>query len=256
MARVELENASVTFHVTERGPVSLRDWLCAKFAPRFGSTIMEVQALKNVNLRFHDGDRIGIIGHNGAGKSTLLLVLADIYSLTSGVRRVQGRVSTLFNMSFGFQPHATGWENIRCCGYLQGETRKSIAAKIRAIGDFSELGEHLRMPVQYYSTGMRMRLGFSIATAIEPDILLVDEALSAGDIYFRAKAKARIRSVMSSASIVVVVSHDHNILKELCDKLIWLNGGSIEAEGLPDEVLGAYEAEMQKRRAVGARLAA
>ncbi len=256
MARVQLERGSVTFRITQHGPVSVRDWLCAKFAPRLGNTIMEVRALSDVSLRFGDGDRVGIIGHNGAGKSTLLKVLADIYPLTSGVRRVEGRVSALFNILFGFEPQATGWDNIRYCGYLQGESRRQIRQKIKAIGEFSELGDHLRMPVQYYSTGMRMRLGFSIATAIEPDILLVDEALSAGDVYFRAKAKARIRSVMSSASIVVAVSHDHKMLMKLCDRMIWLKDGRIEAQGRPHEVVRAYRTELRRRKATKARLAA
>ena len=256
MALVEVENGSVTFRITQDGPVSVRDLLCAKFAPRFGNSIMEVRALNNVDLHLRDGDRLGVIGRNGAGKSTLLRVLADVYPLTSGVRRVQGRVSSLFNVLFGFQPYATGWENIRYCGYLQGESRKSMREKIKAIGDFSELGDHLRMPVQYYSTGMRMRLGFSIATTIEPDILLVDEALSAGDLYFRAKAKERIRSVMSGASVAVVVSHDHKTLREFCDRLIWLDNGWIQAEGTADEVIRAYETETQQGEAARRPLAA
>jgi lipopolysaccharide transport system ATP-binding protein len=256
MARVELENASVTFRITERGPVSLRDWVRARFAPRFGNPIMEVRALNDVSLRFSDGDRVGIIGHNGAGKSTLLKVLADIYPLTSGVRQVQGRVSSLFNVMFGFEAQATGWDNIRYCGYLQGESRKSMLAKIKEIGEFSELGDYLRMPVQYYSTGMRIRLGFSIATAIQPDILLVDEALGAGDLQFRAKAKARIRSVMSSASIVVAVSHEHKMLSQICDRMIWLNQGSIVADGASAEVIRAYRQEVLRTQAVRGRAAA
>jgi len=251
MADVELDKVSVTFRITRYGPVSFRDWLCARLAPRFGDCINEVHALKNVSLRLDHGDRVGIVGRNGAGKSTLLKVLAGIYPPTTGRRRVEGRISSLFNILLGFEPDATGWENIRYRGYLQGESRASLRAKMKAIADFSELGPHLDTPVRYYSTGMRMRLGFSIATAIEPEILLVDEALSAGDLYFREKAKARIRAVMSSASIVVAVSHDHSILKGLCDRLIWLDQGTIQAEGSPDEVIRAYETSVSKNKPIG-----
>ncbi len=241
MARIELQDVSLTFQVTKYGPVSFRDWVATKLAPRYAPTVKQVRALRNVNLRVDDGDRLGIVGLNGAGKSTLLRVLADIYPPTAGTRRVEGRISSLFDILLGFQAHATGWDNIRYRSYLQGETPRSVRKKIKAIGEFSGLGPYLNMPVHYYSTGMRVRLAFSIATAIEPEILLVDEAIGAGDIHFRGKAKERMRGVMSGASIVVAVSHDHNMLKEICDRMVWLEHGSVRAEGPPDEIVRAYE---------------
>jgi ABC-type polysaccharide/polyol phosphate transport system ATPase subunit len=249
VTRIDLDNVSLTYRVTKRGPVSLRDRLCARIAPRLGHPIKEVKALKDINLRLEDGDRLGIVGCNGAGKSTLLKVLADIYPPTQGTCRVQGRVSSLCNILLGFEPNATGRDNIRYRGYLQGETPQSIRSKMQEIGEFSELGEYLDIPVRYYSTGMRTRLGFAIATAIEPDILLIDEAFSAGDHRFYAKAKARIHSMMSRASIVVAVSHNCRLLKEVCNRLLWLDQGCIRLEGTPDEVIGEYVAEMERRLA-------
>ena len=138
-----------------------------------------VPALHDVSFVLRPGDRLGIIGRNGAGKSTLLKLLAGIYPPTSGRRHVEGRISSLFEIALGFEMEASGWENIMYRGYLQGETPRHIRAKIQPIAEFSELGEFLNMPVRYYSAGMMVRLAFSIATAIEPEILIVDEVLSA-----------------------------------------------------------------------------
>src|SRR5207248_8000678 len=137
--------------------------------------ILEVRALHDVTLRAAQGDRVGIIGHNGAGKSTLLKVLAGIYPPTAGRRVVEGRISSLFDINLGFEAEATGWENIAYRSYLQGETPRTVRRKRDAIADFSELGNFLKMPVRYYSAGMMVRLAFSIATAIDPEILLIDE---------------------------------------------------------------------------------
>src|SRR5262249_47572013 len=138
---------------------------------------IEVAALKNLNLEVREGDRLGVIGHNGAGKSTLLKVLAGIYPPSEGTLTVEGQSSSLFDIALGFEQEASGWENIYYRGYLQGETPQTIRSKMEPIAEFSELGDFLKMPVRYYSAGMKVRLAFSIATAIEPEILLVDEVL-------------------------------------------------------------------------------
>ena len=206
----------------------------------------EVKALEHIDLVVEQGERVGIIGHNGAGKSTLLRLLAGIYPPTSGVRRVSGRVSSLFELSLGFEPEANGWDNIRYRSYLQGETPQSVQARMQAIADFSELGEFLDMPVRYYSSGMLVRLAFSVATAIEPEILIVDEVLSAGDCSFQLKAQQRMQALMSNAQAAVVVSHDLKSLTTVCNRLLWLDHGRIRMSGPAREVVPAYLAHMQE----------
>lgn len=243
MALIELNNASLTFRVTEHGPVRMRDWLLEKVTHGRKSRILKVEALKQVDLKLTDGERIGIIGHNGAGKSTLLKVLADIYPLTSGTRRVNGSISSLFDLALGFELDATGWENIAYRSYLQGESRREMRRKMGGIAEFSELGRHLDLPISYYSDGMRVRLAFAIATAIEPDILLLDEAFNAGDQDFRNKAENRIADVMAKARIVIAISHEHEVLERLCDQLIWMEKGRIKAMGPSGEILSQYLAQ-------------
>jgi ABC-type polysaccharide/polyol phosphate transport system ATPase subunit len=240
MALIELDDVSLTFRVRRHGRISLKEYLLRGWFRRSSQTVFEVHALENVNLRVAAGDRVGIIGHNGAGKSTLLKVLAGIYPPTGGARRVQGRISSLFDIALGFEMEATGWENIRYRGFLQGESPRSIRDKMQPIADFSELGEFLDMPVRYYSAGMMVRLAFSIATAIQPEILIIDEVLSAGDCSFQAKAGERMRALMSRAQAVIVVSHDLESLRPLCDRVLWLDHGRIRQFGPTAEVIEAY----------------
>ena len=240
MSLVELEDVGLVFRVRRCGRVSLKEYLLHGLFRRSKKTTFEVRALEAIDLAIGEGDRIGVVGHNGAGKSTLLKLLAGIYPPTTGRRRVRGQISSLFEIGLGFEYDASGWENIAYRGYLQGETPKSVRQKMQAIAEFSELGEFLDMPVRYYSAGMMVRLAFSIATAIDPDVLLVDEVLSAGDQSFQAKARERIRSLMSSARAVVVVSHDLEALARLCDRVLWLDHGRIRRFGLKEDVIAAY----------------
>jgi ABC-type polysaccharide/polyol phosphate transport system ATPase subunit len=240
MSLVELEDVGLVFRVRRCGRVSLKEYLLHGLFRRSKKTTFEVRALEGIDLAIGEGDRIGVVGHNGAGKSTLLKLLAGIYPPTTGRRRVRGQISSLFEIGLGFEHDATGWENIAYRGYLQGETPKSIRQKMQPIADFSELGEFLDVPVRYYSSGMLVRLAFSIATAIEPDILLVDEVLSAGDLAFQAKARERIRLLMSSARAVIVVSHDLGALAQLCDRVLWLDHGTARTFGPKQEVIAAY----------------
>ena len=195
------------------------------------------------------GDRLGFIGHNGAGKSTMLKLLAGIYQPSSGRRLVEGRISSLFDIALGFEGEANGWENIAFRSYLQGETPSSVRAKRRAIADFSELGDFLNMPVRFYSAGMMVRLAFSIATAIEPEILLVDEVLSAGDLAFQNKARERMREMMAKAHLMVLVSHDLDALPQMCNRAVWLDHGQIRMMGACPEVIAAYRSSVQSHAA-------
>jgi len=193
-----------------------------------------------VTLHIGDGERVGILGANGSGKSTLLRLLAGIYPPSAGRRHVRGRVASLFELALGFEMESTGWKNILYRGYLQGETARGIRAKAREIAEFSELGEFLDLPVRYYSAGMLVRLAFAIATSLEPEILLVDEVLGAGDLAFQVKAQQRLRALMRQARILVVVSHDLQALPRLCSRALWLSQGRIRHDGPVEEVIATY----------------
>ncbi len=245
MKLIELDDVSLRFHVRCQHRTSLKDYLLHGLFRGRQQRMLEVKALEHVDLTVEQGERVGIIGHNGAGKSTLLKLLAGIYPPTSGTRRVTGRVSSLFDISLGFEPEANGWDNIRFRSYLQGATPRSVQARLQAIADFSELGEFLDMPVRYYSSGMLVRLAFSVATSIEPEILIVDEVLSAGDCSFQAKAQQRMQALISHAQAVVVVSHDLDSLCRLCcNRVIWLDRGQIRKTGPAQDVIDAYRWHM------------
>ena len=246
MKLIELDDVSLRFRVRCQARESLKDYvLHGLFRRRKQNNVLEVKALEHINLVIEQGERVGILGHNGAGKTTMLKLLAGIYPPTCGKRRVAGRVSSLFDISLGFEPDANGWDNIRFRSYLQGETPRSVQRSMQAIADFSELGEFLDMPVRYYSSGMLVRLAFSVATAIEPEILIVDEVLSAGDLSFQAKAEQRMRTLISHAQAVVVVSHDLGSLAKMCNRVVWLDHGRIQMSGPADEVIALYQGYME-----------
>src|SRR5262249_51907335 len=244
MARIDLENVSLTFQIRQGGRITLKEFLIRNLFRRSLPPRVQVHALQDVSLQIREGQRVGVIGHNGAGKSTLLKVLAGIYPPTRGKRVVQGHISSLFDISLGFEQDANGWENIAYRGYLQGETPKSIKAKLQPIAEFSELGDFLDLPVRYYSAGMLVRLAFSIATAIDPEVLLIDEVLGVGDLAFQPKAGERMRAMMARARLIVVVSHDMTSLAALCDRIVWLDHGRVRQVGPADEVIAAYMASV------------
>jgi lipopolysaccharide transport system ATP-binding protein len=246
MARIELDDVSLTFHVRPLGRLTLKEFLVRRmFRPSVNRKI-KVRALRNVSLQLKEGERIGILGANGAGKSTLLKVLAGIYPLSHGRRTVEGKISSLFDISLGFEPEANGWDNIAYRSYLQGATPQEVRSRLKAIADFSELGEHLDMPVRYYSSGMMVRLAFAVATSIEPEILLVDEVLSVGDMAFQQKAKARMRQMMEHAQIIVLASHDLGSLAQFCSRAIWMDRGHVRQIGPAEAVIAAYSASVNQ----------
>lgn len=240
MAGLELHNVSLTYRVRHAGRTTLKEYLLHGLYGRRGSGVRLIHALRDVSLTAADGQRLGVIGHNGAGKSTLLRVLAGVYPPSEGRREVRGRVSSLFDIALGFEADATGWDNIRYRGYLQGETPRSIRAKMADVAEFSELGPYLDLPLRCYSSGMLVRLAFSIATAIDPEILLIDEALSAGDLAFQHKARERIQQVVAKARVLVLVSHSLESLGQLCHDVIWLERGRIRQQGPARQVIDAY----------------
>ena len=203
-----------------------------------------VTILEGVSINISKGQRVGLVGANGAGKSTLLRVMAGIYYPTRGVAETRGTISTLFPELLGVRPDATGLENIMLTGILLGLTRKEISRRIPEIIEFTELGDYIYMPIRTYSSGMRTRLVLSIATCINPDILLVDEVIGVGDKSFRLKAKERLNRMMTSANTLVVVSQSPEIIREFCTEAIWLDRGEVRAAGGVDEVLRKYAEEI------------
>ncbi|MBL8550628.1 MAG: ABC transporter ATP-binding protein [Hyphomonadaceae bacterium] len=196
-----------------------------------------VRSLEDVSFNLEHGDRLGLIGPNGAGKSTLLRMLAGVYEPVMGRVVTEGRVSALFVAAPGIDPDDSGFDNIRtCCMYL-GMSASEIAEKHQSIADFTELGEYLELPVRTYSAGMTLRLSFAIATSIDPDILLLDEGLGAGDARFAAKAEARMNELIGRSNIMVIASHADSIISALCNKAAFLEHGRLVAFGPVEETI-------------------
>lgn len=241
MALVTLDNVYLTFKVRPHGRITFKEFVLRHLFRRAVTSSIKVRALQDIHLQLHDGDRLGILGHNGAGKSTLLRLLAGVYPPSRGTRHVDGRISSLFEIALGFESEASGWENIAYRGYLQGETPKTVRRKMQSIAEFSELDKFLDMPVRYYSAGMLVRLAFSIATAVEPEILLIDEVLSVGDMAFQEKARQRMKDMMAKARIIVVVSHDLDSLTKLCNRAVWMDHGRIQLSGAVGSTIDTYK---------------
>ncbi len=199
-----------------------------------------VRALDGVSLTVQDGDRLGLIGPNGAGKSTLLRVMVGVYAPVSGTIDISGRVSSLFTVTLGMDPDDTGLENITNLGLMLSMSSDEIREKTPEIAAFSELGDYLTLPVRTYSSGMMLRLAFGVATSIEPEILLLDEGLGAGDAAFAERAKRRFDDLMARSSIVVLASHSDGLIRELCNKAVYLDKGQVQMAGAVDEVIEAY----------------
>jgi ABC-type polysaccharide/polyol phosphate transport system ATPase subunit len=200
----------------------------------------EFWALRQVSLQIRKGERVGIIGSNGAGKSTLLRLLARIYPPTSGTLTVRGTVAPLIEMGAGFNPELSGTDNILLNGAMLGFSRREMQAKVDGIFEFTGLREFADLPLKYYSSGMYTRLAFAIATEIDPEILLIDESLGAGDAAFLDKAKARILGLLDRSNVVVIVSHDLATLRSMCNRGIWIRKGQVAADGPIDEMIDRY----------------
>ena len=199
-----------------------------------------VRALSDISARLEVGDRVGLVGQNGSGKSTLLKLLAGIYRPTSGTLSREGVVGSLLDISLGMSPDATGRENIYLRGVLQGLTRREITELVPGIIEFSGLGDFIELPMRTYSSGMLLRLAFSISTVLSPDILLMDEWLAVGDAAFQAKAEERLHEVVSRTSILVIASHSANLIRSQCNRVMYLEHGRLIADGAPDDVLPLY----------------
>lgn len=208
--------------------------------------LRDVKALDGFSLNIEYGEKVGIIGHNGAGKSTLLKTIAGVYPIESGSIDVKGKIKSLFDLSLGFDLESTGRENILYRGLLLGATPEEIMSKTQEIIDFSELGEFIDYPIKAYSSGMLVRLAFSISTSISGEILLLDEVIAAGDVSFLEKARKRMKELMNQADIMVLVTHDLVTAAEVCNRVIVLDHGNIVYDGKPNEAINYYRNKMRK----------
>lgn len=202
---------------------------------------ISVEALKDVSFHLDKGDRLGLIGHNGAGKSSLLKVLADIYEPTSGKVKMKGRINCLFDIMMGMEPEMNGYENIRLRGIILGLSNQEIQKITPEIEAFAGLGDFMKMPIKTYSSGMKLRLAYGIITSVPSEILLIDEIVNVGDAGFVEKAKARMKNFVHQSDIMILSTHDKNMVREFCNKALWLEQGKIKAFGKVEEVLKGYK---------------
>jgi ABC-type polysaccharide/polyol phosphate transport system ATPase subunit len=207
------------------------------------SSIQVVKALNEVSFEARDGDRIGLVGGNGAGKTTLLRVLSRVYPPTSGYAAIEGRISSLIDLSMGMDSDATGYDNIEMRSIMLGLDYQQAEAIVPDVEEFSQLGEFLSLPIRTYSSGMMLRLAFAVSTAVHPDILILDEVIGVGDAAFAERAEQRLRTMIQKASIMFLASHDDNSIKRFCNRTLWMKGGKLMMDGAPDEVLAAYAAD-------------
>lgn len=240
---LRVENVSMKFNLSAEKVNDLKDYVI-KFLKR-QLRYQEFWALRNVSFELNEGDRLGILGFNGAGKSTLLKVIAGVLKPTEGKVTKRGTIVPLLELGAGFDSQYTGAENIYLYGAVLGYSKEFIDEKYDEIVKFSELGDFINVPLKNYSSGMKARLGFSIATVVEPDILIVDEVLSVGDAKFRKKSEKKIMSMFDKGVTVLFVSHSLEQVKRLCDKAILLEKGQIIAAGTVKEVSAIYEEKLK-----------
>ena len=240
MSSIRVENLSIKFRIYHDRSSSLKGYFANLFKRKSQTAYSDFWAVKNVSLEIRAGDRVGIVGHNGAGKSTLLKALCRVYESSDGLISVDGRIAPLLEIGAGFHPEFTGRENIYLNGSILGYTKQQIRVIEPEVIAFAELEEFIDTPVKYYSTGMYMRLAFSLATAIHPDILVLDEVFAGGDAAFMAKAKARMHDLIDKADIMIMVSHDHQLLTSLCNRVIWMDHGKLVADGPPEDIVERY----------------
>ena len=241
LVMIELKNVSIDYPLDPADGSSLKSALLNVFNKNRKQPKSHYRALDDISLKINNGERVGLIGLNGAGKSTMLRVMYGIFQPSHGTVQIVGRVSPLLDFATGLELHHTGLENIRIRLMFLGESPESIKRKIDEIAEFSELGEFIHMPARTYSTGMFMRLAFATSTAINPEILIADEVVGAGDAQFAEKAKRRIEELLSGDRTTVLSSHSMELIRGFCQRVVWLHHGKIIADGNCDEIIKDYE---------------
>jgi lipopolysaccharide transport system ATP-binding protein len=242
-SRIDVVGVSVSFPLYHANSRSLKKTVVAAAAGRLGrdrQSRIVVEALRDISFTLKSGDRLGLIGTNGAGKTTLLRALAGIYEPVAGRIRIQGTINAMLDVSLGMNPDCTGRENIMLRGLYNGLPRAELPRLEEDVAEFAGLGDFMDLPLRTYSSGMIVRLGFAMATAIKPQILLMDEWFMAGDAEFMEKAQGRLEDVVRGADILVLSTHMVTMVQAWCTRVIWLDQGRIRDDGPPDEVLEHY----------------
>lgn len=239
---LEVHNVSKSFREYSSEYKRILTWFGFDFKP---SKVHKI--LKHIDLSIKPGEAVGIVGHNGAGKSTFLKIITGTLRPTEGDIVINGRISAILELGMGFHPDLTGRQNVYHSAGIMGFTRDQIDAVIDDIRDFAEIGEYFDQPVRLYSSGMQVRVAFSVATFYTPDILIIDEALSVGDAYFQHKSFERIRELRSEGTTLMIVSHDKNAIQSICSRVILLEKGTIVKDGEPEEVMDYYNALVVER---------
>mgnify|MGYP004482933437 CR=1 FL=1 len=236
---IEVRDVSMRFRLTDDKIMSLKEFVTRKLSGKL--KINEFWALKHVSFDVYKGEVLGIIGHNGAGKSTILKVISGILKPTEGSVACRGSIVPMLELGSGFDMDLTGRENVFLNGAILGYSEEFLQSKYDEIVAFSELGQFIEVPIRNYSSGMLARLAFSIATVVNPEILIVDEILSVGDAAFQEKSRARMMELMSGGTTVLFVSHSLSQIREMCDRVVWIDGGEVKIFGSTQEVCDAYE---------------
>lgn len=240
---ISIENVSKAFKIYHDKPLTLKE----KILKLRSNDYSDFFAVKDVSLDIKKGETVALIGHNGCGKSTLLKLITKILYPDSGKITVDGRISSLIELGAGFHPDFTGRENIYTNAAIFGLSRKEIEEKLGEIISFSELGDFIDNPVRTYSSGMYMRLAFSVAINVDPEILLIDEILSVGDENFQKKCFDKIDSFKKNGATIVIVTHDLGTVEKICDRVIWLDKGQIIKQGQPDKIINLYQQHMNEK---------
>ncbi|MGG4344459.1 ABC transporter ATP-binding protein [Paenibacillus lautus] len=238
-----IEHVSKSFKIYHDKSVTLKE----KMLRLRSSNFTNFNAVNDVSLSINKGETVGLIGHNGCGKSTLLKLITKILYPDKGILKVNGRISSLIELGAGFHPDFTGRENIYTNASIFGLSRKEIDSKIDDIIEFSELGDFIENPVRTYSSGMYMRLAFSVAINVDPEILLIDEILSVGDANFQKKCFDKIESFKQNGATILIVAHDLGTIENICDRVVWMDKGRIVTQGEPDRVVDLYTQHMNMK---------
>lgn len=239
---ITVENVSMHFRMDKNRTTSLKEWVVSFLKGK--QQYEDFHALNDVSFDVKRGEIFGIIGRNGAGKSTLLKVVSGIYKPTKGKAVTAGRIAPMLELGSGFDPELSGHDNIFLNGAILGFSEEFLKSKYDEILAFSELGDFIHQPIKTYSSGMMMRLAFSVATIVEPEILIVDEILAVGDAAFQAKSHARMMELMQGGTTVLFVSHTMSQIREMCDRVMWLERGTVRMLGDTQTVCDAYETMM------------
>ena len=242
---IELDNVNLTFDITPEKIDTLKETVIRMFK-RDRSKHIKFHVLRNISFKIYQGEKIGIIGYNGAGKSTLLKVISGIYDPDEGTVNTKGNISPLLSLGAGFDHNYSGRKNIYLNAAIMGYNKKFLESKVNEIIEFSELEEFIDIPIKNYSSGMLAKLGFSIATALNPNILIIDEILGVGDVTFAKKSRDKLRSLMDGSTTVLLVSHSIPQIRELCEKAIWIDDGAVKEFGEVDEVCDHYLKDAEK----------